>query len=440
MRSWISFLFIFILSITSLFSVPASADKEKVYIVPVEDTVEKGLFSFLKRAINTAEEEGASTVIFRIDTLGGRVDAAADIADLFLKTKLKTVAWVDDEAISAGAFIALNTDEIYMSPNSKMGSAAVIDGEGNAADKKTQSYWNTAMRNAAEQNGRDPRFALAMADTDNDLADYGAGEGKLLTLDEEQALRVGYSEGTVSDQADLLQKLGFEGADVRQLDETISEKIARFVTNPVIIPILLTIGLLGLVIELFSPGFGWPGLLGFTALGLFFFGHMVAGLAGYETLILFMLGIGLIILEIFLPGGIVGAIGVASVIGSLFMAGENNTQMAVSLLIAVGVSLAVSILMVKVFGKQMKFLKRMILTDSTNSESGYVSNVNRLDLIGQTGIAQTALRPSGIAIIADERLDVVTEGSFIDQGSPIQVVKTEGSRIVVRETKSKEEG
>lgn len=441
MRRWISFLLL-TLFISSLIipTTEVDASKEKVYIVPVEDTVENGLYAFLQRAIKTAEEDNASAIIFRINTPGGTVDAAGKIGKLFADSSVKTVAWVDNRALSAGAYIALNATEIYMSPSSTMGSAAIIDGEGNAADKKAQSWWNSAMKTAAEQNNRDPKYAIAMADENNSLSDLGAGKGKLLTLTEKQAEEVGYSEGTVENQEDLLKQLGIENADIRKIDETFAEKVARFITNPIVIPILLTIGSLGLVIELFSPGFGLPGLTGITALILFFYGHMVAGLAGYETIIMFIIGLILLILELFLPGGVAGALGFASITGSLFLVSDNNTHMAVSILIALVVSLTVSILMVKVFGKQMKFLKRIILTDSTSSENGYVSNVNRLDLIGRTGIAITSLRPSGTAIIDDERVDVVTEGSFIVKDTKVKVIMTEGSRVVVRELNKNEEG
>ncbi len=440
MRRVVSFLLFMGLLMSVLLPAHSKAAEEKVYIVPLENTVENALYSFLERAITTAEEDGASAIIFQINTTGGRVDAATKIAKLFSDAEIRTIAWVDTEALSAGAYIALNADEIYMSPGSTMGAAAIIDSNGNAADKKAQSYWNAAMKTAAEKNDRDPRYALAMADEDNDLAELGAGKGKLLTLTETQALEVGYSEGTVENQEEMLKAAGYENADILQLNESLAEKAARFLTNPLVIPFLLTIGLLGIVIEIFSPGFGWPGFTGISALLLFFFGHLVAGLAGYETIILFLVGLLLLLLELYLPGGIAGALGGAAVIGSLFIAGENNTHMAVSIAIAVTVSLVVSILMVKVFGKQMRFFKKMILTDSTSTENGYVSNINRLDLIGRTGTAQTALRPSGIAVIDDERLDVVTEGSFIDPGKPVKIVKVEGSRIVVREIQKTEEG
>lgn len=429
-----SFFLLLILVAFCLTPFQTQAKKEVVYIVPLESTVENGLHAFLKRAIATAEENDASAIIFHINTNGGVVDAASKIGKLFKDSSVKTVAWVDNKALSAGAFIALNADEIYMSPSSTMGAAAIIDSSGNAADQKAQSYWLSAMESAAENSGRDPQYAMAMADGNISIPDLKK-DGELLTLTNNSAELVGYSEGTVENQEQLLSALGIENAEMRNIDETIADKVARFLTNPVVIPFLLTIGFLGLVMELFSPGFGISGIVGISSLLSFFYGHLVSGIAGYETLVLFLLGIFLLILEFFLPGGIAGSIGFISIVGSLFLATDNYKLMAVSLLIAVVVSLTVSILLIKVFGKKMKFFKKMILKDSTSTEEGYVSNVNRVELIGKIGISLTPLRPSGIALIDDERIDVVTEGNFIDPDKAIIVVKTEGSRIVVREHK-----
>ena len=409
------------------------ADNEKVLIVPIEETVEKGLYAFLNRAVQTAEEENASAIIFEINTPGGAVDAAGQIGRLLTSTNVKTISFVNKQALSAGAYIALNTDKIYMVPGSTMGSAAIIDQQGNTAGKKAESYWFAAMQSAASQTDRDPVYALAMADESVDLPELGSPKGKLLTLTAEQAEQVGYSEGTVDSRAELLKVLGFNEANIQTIDESFAEKIARFITHPVVIPILLSIGSLGLVLELYSPGFGIPGLMGLSSLLLFFYGHMVAGLAGYETLILFVIGIGLIIAEFFLPGGIAGIAGIAAILGSLFLASDNMAHMGMSILIAMGVSILASILMIKVFGKKMKFFKKIILTDSTNTEKGYISNKSRLELIGLEGYALTALRPSGTVVIGDERIDVVSEGAFILKGAKVKVVKAEGSRIVVRE-------
>ncbi|MBM4762339.1 nodulation protein NfeD [Bacillus sp. B15-48] len=410
-----------------------SAKGETVYVVPVEETVEKGLHAFLKRAVTEAEADNASAIIFEINTPGGAVDAAGEIGKLITSTNLRTIAYVNKQALSAGAFISLNANEIYMVPGAVMGSAAIIDQTGNTADKKAVSYWLAAMESAAHESGRDPIYALAMADEEVNLPDYGAGKGKLLTLTAEQALNVGYSEGTVNNINDLLSELGYENATIKNVEESFAEKLARFITNPYVVPILLSIGSIGLVLELYSPGFGIPGIMGLSSLLLFFYGHLVAGLAGYEAIILFIIGIALIILEFFVAGGIVGIIGLIAVISSFFLASGNVAHMALSLLIAFVITVLVSILMVKVLGKKMKFFRRMVLTDSTSTESGYISNKTRNELIGLEGVAITALRPSGTVQIGDERIDVVSEGNFIQKDKRVKIVKAEGSRVVVRE-------
>lgn len=432
-KRWWALIIIFAFFLMGIAGPPSgNANADKVYIVPLQDEVEKGLSNFLKRAIATAEKDGAKAIVFDINTPGGAVDAADEIGEIFANTELKTVAFVNNRALSAGAFISLNADEIYMVPGATMGAAAVITSDGNAADKKAQSYWLANMQKAAESSGRDPLYAKAMADEDIDLPEYGAEKGKLLTLTANQAIKVGYSEGTVENQKDLLKTLGYDKAELIHFGESLADKVARFLTNPIVIPILLSIGTIGLVVELYSPGFGLPGFAGITSLLLFFYGHMVSGLAGYETLILFLVGIGLLLLEFFLPGGIVGVIGFIAIIASFFLAAGDVEQMAIAILIALIAGFIAIVVLIKVFGKKMTAFDRIILTDSTNTESGYVSNVNRNELIGKIGVLVTDLRPSGTLLLDGERIDVVSEGNFIMKGTHVKVIKTEGSRIVVR--------
>ncbi|WP_099352220.1 NfeD family protein [Fredinandcohnia onubensis] len=410
-----------------------SATDQVVYIIPLEETVEKGLHAFIDRTITDAEEKGADVIILEINTPGGAVDAATQIGKRIQESTIPTVAFVNNDAISAGAFIALNANEIYMSENGRMGAAGIIDQAGNTADEKAVSYWLSAMKGAAENNGRNPIYALAMADKEIDLPELGAEKGKFLTLTANQALEVGYAEGVVKNRADLLKAIGYEKAAVEEAELSLAEKIARFITNPIVVSILLTIGSLGLVVELYSPGFGIPGIMGISSLLLFFYGHLVAGLAGMESIILFVIGIVLVLLEFILPGGIIGLIGLGAILTSFFLAGSSVMVIGVSLLVALVATVIVSIILVKVFGKKLHAFKKIILFDSTNTESGYVSNKNREDLIGKQGISLTTLRPSGTAIIDEERLDVVSQGNYIEKNTKIEVIKTEGSRIVVRE-------
>ncbi|WP_299087784.1 nodulation protein NfeD [uncultured Metabacillus sp.] len=426
--------FAFILALLTGFSQELRADShQKVYVIPLEETVEKGLAQYIKRTISEANAQEVDHIILEINTLGGAVDGAMEIADTLRSSEIPITAYINRRAISAGAYIALNADKIYMAPGSQMGSAAIITGDGNAADDKAQSLWLSELKEAAERNGRDPKYALAMADKEVDISEYGAGKGDLLTLESKSALEVGYSEGTAKDRQDLLNQLNLSNAEIIKAKESFAEKVARFITHPVVVPILLSIGSLGLVVELYSPGFGLAGFAGLTSLFLFFYGHLVAGLAGMESVILFLLGIIFLIAELFVPGAILGVLGIGSIIASLYIASGNVVNMTISLGIALAVSITASILLVKVFGKRMNLFKKLILRDSTNTESGYVSNKSRTDLLGLEGVAMTTLRPSGTAVIAEERIDVVTEGSYIAKGQRVKVVKVEGSRIVVRE-------
>lgn len=207
----------------------------------------------------------------------------------------------------------------------------------------------------------------------------------------------------------------------------------EFLTNPVVVTILLTIAGVGIVLELFTAKFGIAGLIGILALILFFYGHFQAGLAGFGTLILFVAGILLIFLEFFLPGAIAGTLGFAALLLSLFLAGQDALQMGVSILIAIAVSIFIFFMMIKTFGKKLVLFNKMVLSDSARKEDGYVSNINRTDLLGMEGRALTVLRPSGTIVINNERLDAVTEGGFIEKNAQVKVIKVEGVRIVVRE-------
>lgn len=428
---WMTFLLAF--PLTSAFA------SSKVYHVPIHNEVERGLHAFLERAFNEAKENNAKAIILDIHTPGGFVNAASDIAMLMDATDIQTIAFINKDAHSAGAFLALHADKIYMVPNGTIGAAAVIDSAGNAADLKANSAWLAQMAAAAETSGRDPKYALAMADSSYDLPEYRAEGKNLLTLSASEALKVRYSEGTVKNFQELLEKIDLQESDVVPIEPTFSEKLARFITNPIIVPILLSIASLGLVMELYSPGFGVPGIMGLSALGLFFFGHMVAGFAGYESLLLLIIGLALVVAEFFVPGGIVGILGGVLIILSLLLAGANIMQMIIAILIALVIAIIGMVILMKFFGKKLHVLNRLVLMDATTTEEGYVSNVNRTELLGKVGTTLTPLRPSGTMVLGSERIDVVSEGGYVDANKHVEIIKVEGSRIVVRQTEKEME-
>ncbi|MEK3934151.1 nodulation protein NfeD [Sporosarcina sp. FSL W7-1349] len=432
-------LLLFVLSAMVIPFSGTDAAAQKVYKVPVHNEIEKGLYAFLQRSFQEAEEAGANAIFLDLDTPGGFTDAAGKIAQLFEVTDMPIIAFIDNEALSAGAFLALHADRIYMVPTGTMGASQVIESTGNAAGAKAHSAWVANMISAAESSGRNPLYAEAMAEPNIDLPKYRAGKGDLLTLTAKEAEEVRYSDGTVSTFKELLEVTGYADAEVVSTNETFAESIARFVTNPIVVPILLSVASLGIVLELYSPGFGVPGMMGLAALFLFFFGHLVAGLAGYETIILFIIGIGLVIAEFFLPGGIAGIIGSLAIIGSIIMAGGNPLYMGISVLIAIAIAATGMGIIMKFFGKKLHLLNKMVLMDATDTESGYVSNVNRVELLGKVAKTTTPLRPAGTIELDGERIDVVSQGSYIDRGKDVIIVKVEGSRIVVRETDEKGE-
>ncbi len=428
----LSAFFVFLLMFpASLFG--QEGEGKLVYVIPVEKEVERGLEAFLKRAVDEAMEEGANHIIFEIDTPGGRVDSAGQIGKLLKDIDVPTTAFIVNNALSAGSYIALNLDTIYMKPNATMGASGVITADGNAADKKAQSAWIAAMKSAAEASGRDPIYAIAMADESIDLPELNKPPGEFLTLTANDALKVGYAEGIVNNREELLHALQLTGAKVVEAETTLAEEIARFVTNPIVIPILLSIASIGLIAELYTPGFGIAGTMSLIALFLFFYGHIIAGLAGLEAIVLFIIGLILVILELFVPGGILGIIGGIAIVASVFIAGYDFTFMAISILIAFMAALVTFIIFYRSVGLEKGLFRKLILRDRTTTEEGYVSTEERKDLIGKEGISLTPLRPAGTVLVGDERIDVVTEGNYIEANKPVKIIFVEGMRIVVRE-------
>jgi len=416
-----------------------SAGKGKtVTFIPVEHEVERGLEAFLERNIEKAEEDGTDHVVLEIYTPGGRVDAALHIAKIMRETEIPITAYVVKNAFSAGAYIALNADQIVMKPSTTIGSAAVIDSQGNTAGQKAESAWKAEMLAAAELNERDPLYAEAMVDPDVEIPELGLEKGELLTLTASEAIKVGYAEKIAEDRQELLAHLNLDDAKIVESEPTLADKIARFVTNPVVVPILLSLGSLGLVLELYTPGFGIAGSIGALSLLLFFYGHMIAGLAGWEAILLFGTGLVLIILELFLPGGIIGILGVVAMLTGLILAGGSLSGILIAIAIAIVVTVIGSYFFIRSFGYNGP-LKRLVLFDSTSSEKGYLSHQERTDLTGRVGIAATPLRPSGSVKLDDEYLDVVTEGSYIEKGKTVKIIKVSGGRVVVRSVEKTEE-
>ncbi|MBH0331904.1 serine protease [Brevibacillus brevis] len=427
-----------IMGMTMLFAPASTTAKtyQKAVWIPVDSTIERGLESFLHRAFADAQQQQADLVILHINTPGGEVNAADQIGQLIRQAPMHVIAYIDNQAFSAGTYIALNANEIIMTPGSSMGAATPIDLAGNAADIKFISGWSNKMKAAAELNNRNPDVARAMVEIDTEFPGLKP-KGTVLSLDAQQAKRLGYADDVVSNKEELLKKLGIQPDSLQAIEPTGGELVARWVTSPIVMSLLLIIGLGGIVVELFAPGFGVAGTISLFAFSLYFFGHYVAGFANWLHIGLFVVGILLMLLEIFLPGGIVGAIGFLSIVTGLVMAAYDTKQGLASLGVAALVTVIVAFMLVKKYGVKGLFNK-FVLGETQSSEEGYVAPRDQRELEGKSGIALTPLRPAGVVKVEGKRVDAVSVGGFIEAGTAITVVQVEGTRIVVAELEQKE--
>jgi len=418
-------------------SVPGSAGPA-VYVIRAEQTIESGLAAYLERAYKEAEEAGAERVILVINTFGGEVGSAEKIGSLVRNSKVPTIAYVHGKAFSAGTYIALNAKQIVMEPGSAIGSAAVVDRSSELVENpKVISAWTRLMVEAASLNGRNTDIAAAMVDphVKLELKEIGVTKerGEILSLGATQALEVGYAEFKAESLNDVLQQTGLSERTVIEVDRTMLEKLGEFFTSPAMKTILLIIGIAGVVIELIVPGFGIPGIIGIIGFGLYFFAHYIIGFAGMEDVVLFILGIVLLISELFISSfGILGILGAASLITGVVMASPTTESGLWSLLVALVIAGVIVFFIAKRF-KSRGVWNKFILSDKLTTEEGYVSSANKADLLGCVGETITPLRPAGTMVLGERRIDVVTSGEFIESGTKVEVIKVEGTRVVVRQ-------
>ena len=421
-------------------------DQPTVSRIQVTGTIEMGLAPYIQRALDEAAVAGAGAAILDLDTPGGRVDAAWEIIDAVRDAELPVFAYVNRRALSAGAMIALSADELYMRPGSTIGAATPVLGEGEKASEKMVSAMRSEFRALAEERGFDPRIAEAMVDEEIEVEGV-VPAGKLLTLTTEEALALGVASGEVDDYAALLAAIGFSGAATVEPVPNWAERIVRFLTNPMVAPLLLSLGFLGLLIEIRTPTFGLAGGIGLGCLAAFFGARLLVNLAGIEELLLLGGGIVLLLVEAFvIPGfGVAGAVGILAVLGAAYMSMLGRFPTTADLVDTAGI-IGLSIVLVAVLAfvllrhlPHSRSLSGIFLRSETSRDTGYISAPVREELVGKIGVAATDLRPSGTAIIDDERIDVVTEGPWIEAGAKVIVRQAESYRHVVREVREGED-
>jgi len=437
-----------LLAIILLLMVGAGTAQEKrdiVYVAQIDGMIDLGLAPYVKRVLNEATAAGAAAVVLEINTFGGRVDGAVQIRDALLAASIPTIAYVNPRAISAGALISLAAEKIVMAGGGTIGAAAPVQagqpGEGaQPSSEKTVSYVRKEFRATAESRKRPPLIAEAMVDADVEIPNV-IEKGKLLTLTTDEAIELKVADLRAATLEDALKQLGYASAEIRRPGLNWAEHLVRWLTHPVVSSLLLTIAMVGIIVELRTPGFGIPGGLGVFSLGLFFWGHWLVELAGWEELLLVAAGIILLGLEVFvIPGfGVAGALGIvallAGLVFSLFGSGSSPqfilyaaTRVSAALLAAI----LLSLLLLR-FVPRLPFGRSLVLRTELDLAHGYESAPDSDHaLLGKRGRTLSALRPAGIAEIDGERVDVVSLGDMIDAGIEIQVLRVDGNRVVVK--------
>lgn len=428
-----------------------------VVVVPVKDAITEAQFFFLRRVLKQAESAGASALVFDMDTPGGELKATERIVQMLSNSPLPAYTYVNTNAGSAGALIALGTKKIFMAPVSAIGAAAPVVSSGQeipaTMNAKIVSYYSGYFRSVAARNGYHPELVDGFMNLDKEVKigdEVINPKGALLTLSAQEAVKdIGgkplLASGIAGDIDAVCRDVSLDPSALVRVEPSGFEKLAQLITT--LAPLLLVGGAIGAYIEFKSPGFGVAGVLSAICFLLFFTGHYIAGLTGLEVAAVFALGLLLVLIELVLfPGVIVvAALGTALMFGALFFAmvdfyPAQPVSFSFALLarpmINLGVAIVVSVFLVSLLARFLPSLpvfRRVFL--SAQSASGpslpLLPTLANGVSAGETGVAQTTLRPAGKALIGQRLVDVVTDGQFIEPGSGVRVLSVAGDRIVV---------
>lgn len=423
---------------------PAVESHPDVVVIRLDGEVENALADFIQKSIREAEKGKAKAVLVEITTFGGRIDAMTDIGEAISTAGIPVHTFVRGKALSAGAYIALSGKKIIMTSEAVMGASEPRTADNRKVDdEKVYASLRGLFRAAAEARrdrgiSLDPTIAEAMVDSSVEVATPGIKKpGQLVVLTGGEALRLGYCDGLASTRRQALSLLGLEEANARVITPSPAQRLARVLTNPVVSTILIIAGVLGILIEVVTPGFGVPGGLGLLSFALFFGARLVSNLAGWEVVALFIIGVFLMVLEALAPGfGILGLSGIAALAASIILAYPSRAVGAWSVAIATLWLILLGRVVFRALGAVGAW-KRMVLQTSQTKEEGYVAVSIHPEWMGREGVALTTMRPVGAIEIDDQRIDAITEGEFVPANTPVRVIRVEGNRVVVRAIRPK---
>jgi membrane-bound serine protease (ClpP class) len=403
----------------------ATLARDPVVVIPIHGVVDDGMAHLVERSVEQANSERAAAIVLDVNSPGGLVDPAFRIRDAIFSAREPVIAYVDGRAYSAAALIALAANRIVMAPGASIGAAEPIPNTAKMVSALRGEFESTAQRNH-----RSATTAAAMVDKSVELPDYKR-TGAILTLNTEDAVRAHVADATAPSLDAALAQSQLEAAPRSTQEYTWGEQLARFATSPQVSALLLSLGMLGLLVEM-QTLHGIAGLIGVGALAAFFGTHVYAGFSNGIVLVLAVVGILGILWELHVvPGhGIPGVLGVICLLlAALFAFGLTFFFVAIETIATAIVLTVIAFTLLTRSLPENAWAKRLALGAAQGAD--YVTSADHTDLHGRTGTAASFLRPAGIAAIDGRRIDVLTEGEFIPQGTPIRVVRVEGSRIFV---------
>lgn len=415
----------------------------KVYVIKKQEfqEINRWYAGYIKKAIDKASSDRADLIILELDTPGGLISSAFAVKNYIMESEVPIAAFINKNALSAGALISLSAKEIYMSEGSVIGAATPVylnGGEPKKAGEKEISAMRAAMRASAESTKKNVKAAEAMVDETIVLTQKEDGinldNKTLLTLSADEAVKINIADKKADSVEEIIELKGLsENCSVINIEEEKYDSILKFLLNPAVLSILMSLGIAGIYLEIKTPGFGVGGVTAIIAFSVFFFVQFLSGSSSFLAPAIFTLGAVLLCVEIFLiPGfGITGILGIAGIIAGIFISfGINNIAIAsIVVFTSLIIDIILIILIAKFMSKSENFKYKITLNNDT---AGYHSSISYNELLGKNGIAETFFRPSGYISIDGKKYDAVSEGEFIDKGSNLKVILVEGNRIVVK--------
>lgn len=439
----------------------SDANKTVVYVFDIRDEIGKPSWRIMREAFNEAENLEADFILLHLNTYGGMVHIADSMRTRILNSHIPVLAFIDNQAISAGALISIACDSIYMRRGGNIGAATVVDQTGSVVPDKYQSFMRSTMRATAESHGkdtiingndtiikwrRDPRIAEAMVDP-TIVAEGIDDSSKVLTFTAEEAMANGYCEGLANNITDVLKVAGIEEYELIRYSPSGVDRLIGFLLSAVVQGILIMIMIGGVYFELQTPGVGFPLIAALAAALLYFAPLYLEGLAEHWEILLFIAGLALIIVEVFVtPGfGVPGISGIVLILAGLTLSLVDNisfrfegtaalaqlSRAFFTVVIGAFMSFVIAILGTRrlAFSKAMS---RLALGAVEDHKKGFVSiDARQKEMIGKTGIAATMLRPSGRIEIDGELFDARSEISFIEKGEKVRVIRDEAGQLYV---------